>query len=292
MSDNASTKAFKIAPPNITVCAFVVSPNTSQTTSCIPSSPPPPSPRRPVSPRSYQSNPIPIKSLPDSSHLLSGPGLSPPPPVRFRVLGPPPSSSSIFAYQHKRARSAPTSTTITSLGSFAVLSQSSSAHYTWSSTATSVPSNNCYGHNSSSSYSHHHNHNRTNSAPELTTPLEPTTPIQDAIQLRDSDHRDHPVRGAGDSGIRHLRGTEPSQSLCQEGKGTRRRRGVNAQRAVFRKVRFKLDDHDGDDTENDPIPDHRHKTDELEEDDEEEEHKGQRTVSGLLRFEDDRHSWF
>ncbi|KAL6245276.1 hypothetical protein RBB50_008051 [Rhinocladiella similis] len=250
-----TSKSFKIAPPTVAVCAFVVPP-TSNTTISPPS---PPTSPRPLSPRSYQSHPITIKDLPDSSCLLSGPRLSPPPPIRFRALGPgTPSISSI--HQHKRARSAPTS-----LGSF-VLGSSSAGNR--------KPSNGP-------------GHNRTKSAPELTTPTatpapSPSEPTQqkDAIQLCDRDHRDHPVRGAGDSGLRNLRGAEPSQPLCQEGKGTGRRRGMTR---TLQKVRFQLDD----DIENIPHPP---KAEEAEEDEEEDE--GERTVSGLLRLEDERDSWF
>ena len=48
--------------------------------------------------RSTRSHPIRIRELPDSSWLLAGPGLSPPPPIRFRT---------VTYSTHKRARSAP-----------------------------------------------------------------------------------------------------------------------------------------------------------------------------------------
>ncbi|KAJ9635583.1 hypothetical protein H2204_005757 [Knufia peltigerae] len=268
MSHTGSSKR-EAGPP---ICAFLHVPLYAAHSSSS-TSPPPSSPTslRPLSPRSYQSHPIAIKDLPDSSYLLSGPGLSPPPPIRFRVLGSPPSISS-SVHQHKRARSAPKS-----LGS-SVLGSSSNPYYYCSSGGANRKSSNSS------------NHNRTKSAPELTTtppnPNPKTSPQEDAIQLCDRDHCDHPVRGAGDSGLCHLCGPEPSQSLRQEGKGTGRRRGMNNTRTLRQqKVRFKLDD-DDDDVENDPNPPPPPQAEA------EEEEEGERSISGLLRFEDERDSWF
>jgi len=179
---------------------------------------PPPSPR-PLSPRSYLSEPVPIRQLPGSATLLCGPRLSPPPPLRFRIVNT----------SHLRTRSDP---------SLILASRKTSHTRTQSSP--------------------HHNHG--------------------AEKLRDSDHRDRPLRAAGTGGIRNLRDPEPSQSLREKGEGPRRgggRRMTPIQSKTVharpRVVRFKLDDDD--DLQNEVLA-------------------KKRSVSGLLRLEDGKDSWF
>ncbi len=203
--------SLKIAPPALERRVFVLDPSPSSPTS-----------PRPVSPRSYHSHPIPIKDLPNSSSLSQGPGLSPPPPVRFRVLSAPQSL-------HKRARSAPSS-----LGTFVPASSDRKVS----------------------------NHVRTQSTPQ---PLD-----HYAAELRDSDHRDRAVRSTGDCRIRDLRDPEPSQHVREEREGGGRRRRMT--RTTLH-VRFQLDD----DTKTPAQA---------------EETSGERKISGLLRLEDERDSWF
>ncbi|KAJ9500483.1 hypothetical protein H2202_004278 [Exophiala xenobiotica] len=217
--------SLKIAPPALGSCAFVLDPSPSLS----PTSP------RPVSPRSHQSHPVPIRDLPNSSSLSQGPGLSPPPPVRFRVL---PAYSPQFSL-HKRARSAPSS-----LSTFVPQASASSVRKV-----------------------SNHTHTRTQSTPQALGQ-------QYAAELRDSDHRDRAVRSPGDSRVRDLCDPEPSQHVRKAGEGGGRRRRMTRTRTLH--VRFQLDD---DDTK-DPVPP------------EPEETSGERTISGLLRLEDERDSWF
>ncbi|EXJ86325.1 hypothetical protein A1O3_03276, partial [Capronia epimyces CBS 606.96] len=209
--------SIKIDPPTLQSAAFVLDLS------------PPPSPRTLLSPRNYRSHPAPIRELPDSSSLLCGPRLSPPPPIRFRVLSP---------FTHQRTRSAPTS-----LQTFA---------------ATPPPSRRV-------------SHTRTKSLPPLsdhtspTSDFDPNPNLNHATKLCHSPHRDLAVCHPGLGGIRHLCGPEQGQPVCEEGEGAGRRRRVT------RTVRFQLD-------EKDTVPP-------VDEPD-------QRSVSGLLRLEDERDTWF
>ncbi|EHY57548.1 hypothetical protein HRR83_003024 [Exophiala dermatitidis] len=205
-----SPKAVKIDPPTSQGRVFALDLS------------PPVSPR-PLSPRSHRSHPVPIRELPGSSSLLSGPRLSPPPPIRFRAINP---------FTHHRTASAPIS-----LQNF----------------ATAPPSRRV-------------SHNRAKSLPSFSG-QGPTTsdPLSHgSTELCNSHHRDLPVRGPGVGGLRNLCHSEQSQSVRQKREGTGRRR-------ITRSVRFALD-------EENPVA----LADETE----------RRSVSGLLRSEDDGDTWF
>lgn len=230
-------QSIKIDPPVVQSGVFAFPPSSPTTTH-----------PRPISPRSHQSQPVPIRALPDSSALFCGPALSPPPPRRFRVLN---------SFSHLRSKSA-----APSFGSSPGVAASSSA-------AAGTPKST----RKSSS------HARTQSAPVIPTLPRPQPSYQNGAQHCHCPDRDHPVRGAGTGRVCDLCGAEPREHIRQEGERTRRRGGVR----VVRTVRFKLDgDGDGDvdaimasvvppqPTEVEP----------------------ERTVSGTLRLEDERHSWF
>ncbi|EXJ63243.1 hypothetical protein A1O7_03690, partial [Cladophialophora yegresii CBS 114405] len=185
---------------------------------------PPPSPRSLLS-RSYQSEPIPIRQLPNSASLLCGPRLSPPPPARFRLVEP---------SLHFRARSEP----------FAPHAPRTISH------------------------------SRTQSFPPSVTQPH-IDQIHHAEKLRDSDHCDRSVRVASAGGLCNLRNPKSSEPVCEEGEGSRRgggRRRVTASQTVRARarVRFQLDD---DDLQQ-GVP------------------AKNRSVSGILRLEDDADYWF
>ncbi|EXJ80129.1 hypothetical protein A1O1_08271, partial [Capronia coronata CBS 617.96] len=198
----------KIGPPTLQSAAFALDLS-------------PPSPPRPLSPRSHRSHLITIRELPNSSSLLCGPRLSPPPPVRFRALAP---------FSHHRAASAP-------IRRF-----------------TAHPPTRGLG------------HSRTNSSPPSSGAPQSTHDSLNhgSAKLCNSNHCDLPVRGAGTRGLRDLCDSEQSEPVCEAGEGAGRRR-------MTRTVRFQID-------EKEVLP----PSDE----------PAERSLSGLLRSEDERRTWF
>lgn len=212
--NHGSSTSVKIDPPTLQSAAFALDIS-------------PPSSPRPLSPRNHRSHPLPIRELPDSSSLLCGPRLSPPPPLRFRAVHP---------FTHHRTASAPTS-----LPTFAA-----------------------------SKSSRRVSHTRTKSSPPFSGTGATTADSLNhgPTKLCHSDHCDLSVCRAGAGGVCHIRHPEQSQPVRQEGERAGRR-------GITRTVRFQLDDQ--------PEPEPAPQPDESTE---------QRSLSGILRLEDERDTWF
>ncbi|KEF61972.1 uncharacterized protein A1O9_03544, partial [Exophiala aquamarina CBS 119918] len=116
---------------------------------------------------------------------------------------------------------------------------------------------------------HSRSHTRAHSLPVKGLPE--AGPDHHGTQHCHRPDRDHPLRGAGAGGLCDLRGAEPREPIRQEGERARRRGGVGGKRTV----RFKLDDDDPDAIMAMAVP-----------------ADPKRTVSGTIRLEDERHSWF
>ncbi|EXJ75504.1 uncharacterized protein A1O5_00010, partial [Cladophialophora psammophila CBS 110553] len=95
-----------------------------------------------------------------------------------------------------------------------------------------------------------------------------------AKELRNSDHCDHSIRGAGHCGLRYLcdpKSSQPVRETRERGRGGRRR-GITLSGAVRvqMRVRFQLDDNDLENKVSAKA----------------------RSISGMLRSEDGRDTWF
>lgn len=143
--------------------------------------------RRLPSSKIFRSEQVKVKRLPSSGSLVTGPGLSPPPPPRFKLL-PHRQPPNYLIQPHARTQSLAVSRT----------RQTS-----------------------------HHKHTASAPTPVLPTiivtdsdlehPLHPQSRHDGSTQLRHSDHSASTLRGASINRIRHLRHPEPSQPVRQEG---------------------------------------------------------------------------
>lgn len=156
----------------------------------------------------YTSDPICIQTLPDSSSLLSGPGLSPPAPNRFRLV------------VHHRTQSLPVQKVRQQRKSSYHRHSRSLQPGTSPSSGVRIPSFADDPETPSFSFQGRESDIRHLSASQ--SPLN-----HDTEELRDSDHSHRPVRPSGAGRLRDLRNSEQSQSVCKEREGAGRRVSIS-----------------------------------------------------------------
>lgn len=159
----------------------------------------------PYSAKVFTSEPICIASLPDSSTLLSGPGLSPPPPHRFRLV-----------ISHNRTQSLPDESSAPETNRH--LSSLDTAPSPFATVERPLYLND--PETPGLYFTGRETDHTFIDPPACQSPKQ--TPREHAKQLHHRRHSDSTFRTPRNRRLRHLRRTEPCESIREEGEGTGR----------------------------------------------------------------------